>query len=425
MMKRFVVRNAPSESLHPFATSATTDARNSGAVTTSSVLSKIHGNKWFLAFRQILPLYLAIHLAGFVIIACFSVLISHPDFYSTNPPIYTLWQNWDRWDTGHFLFIAENGYTTPMRSAFFPLYPMLIRGTMLFIHSPVIAALLVSNFAGLVMLVVFYQLVCEDFDIERAQRAVLYFSLFPTAFFFLAAYNESLFLCLVLLSFYHMRRGHWWLAGLFGFLAALTRSAGLLLSLPFCYEYFRQHQFQFKNVRFSIISVALVPAGTALFAVYCSIRFGDFLSFSHAQSAWSRQFEPPWYGIVNSIYVVIHSPDFLSFLSLRYLVDLVPDLFILAIIILSVVGPWRFRRDYWAYTIYGIVLYIFSNLAPIVGVYTFPLAAASRYLLEVFPAFIVLASVGKYRIVHFNYLLVAGTSFVALLTLFLMGHWII
>ena len=68
-----------------------------------------------------------------------------------------------------------------------------------------------------------YRLVEEDFDQERAYRTVLYLSVFPTSFFLAAAYNESLFLCFSLLSFYEMRHGRWWLAGLFGFLAGLTR----------------------------------------------------------------------------------------------------------------------------------------------------------------------------------------------------------
>jgi Gpi18-like mannosyltransferase len=65
----------------------------------------------------------------------------------------------------------------------------------------------ISNVAGLVMLMVLYQLVREDFGSEIAERAVLYLAIFPTAFFFAAAYNESLFLCLALLSFYYMRHG--------------------------------------------------------------------------------------------------------------------------------------------------------------------------------------------------------------------------
>lgn len=80
---------------------------------------------------------------------------------------------------------------------------------MVITHNPLIAGLFISNVAGLIMFVVLYQLVKEDFNGERGYHTVLYFSLFPAAFFFAAAYSESLFLCLSVLSFYHIRHGRW------------------------------------------------------------------------------------------------------------------------------------------------------------------------------------------------------------------------
>src|SRR5258707_14025527 len=71
---------------------------------------------------------------------------------------------------------------------------------------------------------------------EVWRRTWLFLCIFPTAFFFFAAYNESLFLLLTASAFLAMRRQKWWLAGILGFLAALTRSAGLFLVIPFLWE---------------------------------------------------------------------------------------------------------------------------------------------------------------------------------------------
>src|SRR5579859_6125894 len=201
--------------------------------------------KWYGAFKQILPTYIATHLAFFVS-SCLAVLFLHPDFDWRSFPLYTLWQSWFRWDTGHFVHISLYGYTDAWRTAFFPLYPLLIKAVAPLTHNPFTAELLISNIALLVVSMVLYQLVCEDFDRERADRTVLYLSVFPTAFFLAVGYNESLFLCLALLCFYQMRHGRWWLAALFGLFASLTRSAGLFLALPFCLEYLRQHQFRWR-----------------------------------------------------------------------------------------------------------------------------------------------------------------------------------
>jgi Gpi18-like mannosyltransferase len=65
------------------------------------------------------------------------------------------------------------------------------------IGDPFIAGLIISNVAGLIGMTVLYQLVKEDFGEDQAVNAVLYFSIFPSAFFLAAAYTESLFLCLV------------------------------------------------------------------------------------------------------------------------------------------------------------------------------------------------------------------------------------
>ena len=36
---------------------------------------------------------------------------------------------WDRWDTGHYVYIASNGYNPNTENpAFFPLYPLIMAG---------------------------------------------------------------------------------------------------------------------------------------------------------------------------------------------------------------------------------------------------------------------------------------------------------
>lgn len=294
---------------------------------------------------------------------------------------------------------------------------------LLLVHDSLIAGLLVSNLADLVLLAVFYQLVREDFDHERAQRAVLYLALFPTAFFLLAAYSESLYLCLALLCFYCLRRKRWWLAGLSGFLASLTRSAGLLLVVPFCYEYLHHHQFHLRKLRFHALSVVLLPLGLACYAAYCFSRFHNPLAFSYAETYWHHHLAAPWMGIILAFQEVAHSPGALSYTSVRSLVDLVPDLLFLALTVLSFVGPWRFPREGRAYALYAAVLFLFLQLFPIAG--PMPLASLSRYVLEIFPAFIILAALGEKRTFHVSWLLMAEAGFFMLMTLFLMRYWIV
>jgi Gpi18-like mannosyltransferase len=379
--------------------------------------------KWYGAFKEVLPTYLGVHLA-FVTVSFFAFIFLTKDFSGDQPRVFMLWRIWHRFDAAYYMNIAAHGYTDPWRTAFFPFYSILERGMMIFTGgNSFVAGLIISDVACLVMLAVLYQLVSEDFDEERARRAVLYLSVFPQAFFFAAAYTESLFLCLILLSFYNMRHQHWWLAGIFGFFASLTRSAGIFLLLPFAYEYVRACQFNLKNIRFSILSAALIPAAIGIFSFYCYQRFGDWLAFSHAEFHWGRELMAPWWAIQHSIQAV-RSSNLLSYQSLHNLTDLLPTLFILVLIILGIVGPWRFSRAHLSYLLYAGVVYLFIQMVPLNWA-TYPVQSFGRYMLMVFPAFIVLAGLGKYRLVHLSYLFVAGSALCCLLTLYLIGRVVI
>ncbi len=382
---------------------------------------KTFGNKWGRALWQILPTYVAIHVACMVA-SGLSVLFVLGDFAPQAYPLNTIWHTWDHWDTGNFENIALHGYSVPTLTAFFPLYPVLMRFIIPITHNVLTAGFIVSNLAGLVISVVLYQIVSEDVGEEQANRAVLYLSLFPSAFFLIAAYNESLFICLTLLSFYNMRHGQWWLAGAFGLLGSLTRSAGIFLMLPFCYEYLRQRQ----KLRLDGLSIILIPTGLGIFGLYCYKRFGDFLIFLRVQSGWYRHFELPWYGMEEAFKASIASPGLLSFQGIHMTMQLGIDLFILVLLVLGLVGPWRFPRSQWSYLVYGFALYIFLNSVPVIGGSTPPYTLKSmiRFMLEIFPAFIVLAKIGKSRFVHMNYLMIAGSLFFFLLTQFLIGRWI-
>jgi len=386
---------------------------------------RLSWQKWASAAVAISPTYVAIHI-GFFLITCLSFLFTHGDFDGFWVQPHDIANAWHHWDTGHYMSISQHGYTEAYRSAFFPLYPLLMRLLTPFTqHDPLLAGLLLSDSAGFFLLIVLYQLVREDFSAERADRTVLYLSLFPTAFFFAAGYTESLFLCLTLFGFYNLRRGNWWLAGAFGFFASLTRSAGIFLLLPFCYEYLRQHEFSLKRVRFDVISGGLIAAGAGFFSLYCYYKFHDFLAFSHAQTYWNHHLALPWVGIIGSINAISISSGIISFQSMRNLLDLVPDLLMLVVIILMFVGPVRFPRSLWSYAIYTAFLYVFLQIFPVGGTGLFPLQSVSRYLLELFPAFILIAAFGKSRMFHMNYLVICGALLFFLLTQFLTGHWVL
>ena len=155
------------------------------------------------------------------------------------PPATQGWHNaidaTERQDAVWYLRLADEGWSTDDASAaFFPLYPLTVRAVALIFPDSwpgdeLLAALLVSNLAFLGALLALFALTAEAFGDRVARRAIVVAAIFPTAFFFLAPYTESLFLLLSILAFREARHDRWGRVAVFGALAALTRSVGILL----------------------------------------------------------------------------------------------------------------------------------------------------------------------------------------------------
>ncbi len=180
------------------------------------------------------------------------------------PGWHNLFTSWERWDGLWFLRIASAGYAVGDGSAaFFPLYPLIVRGFSFALGGhPLGAALIVSNVSCLAAMVTVFRLTEFEFDARRARNTIVLMSLFPTAFFFLAPYTESLFLLLAAGSIYAARRERWILAGLLGALASLTRSVGLVLILVLAAEAIRR--WREREDREPIRLVALLACAAAV-----------------------------------------------------------------------------------------------------------------------------------------------------------------
>lgn len=259
-------------------------------------------------FRYCLAVFLSVRV-GLSVLALLAVaLLPHPsaigEAAGIPPPVNvpgwvapTLtpgWHNlvtaWERFDALWFLRIATAGYTAGDGSAaFFPLYPMLIRiVSPVFGGHPLAAGLLISNAAFLGALVILYFLTSSEFDERIARRTVLYVAIFPTAYFFLAPYSESLFLFLLVASLWAARRGKWPLAGVAGALAAATRNVGVLLILPLVVEGVLQHRERGDRLAPRLLWSGAVAVGTLAYLGFWQGFAGDALAPLHQQATWQR-----------------------------------------------------------------------------------------------------------------------------------------
>lgn len=203
-----------------------------------------------------------------------------------------------QWDGLWYRLIALDGYVGPTesaRAAFWPLYPWLMdAGHRLTGLAPETIGYLISNVGFAVALILLYRLVALDFGTGVARGTLWAIALFPTAFFFTAVYTESLFLLLAVAALLAARTDRWWIAGVAGALAALTRSYGVFLGVPFVILLWQRHRFDLRRWFPAAIPAAFPIFGPAVFAWFLQQTQGNWRAFVDVQAQWNRYQAMPW-----------------------------------------------------------------------------------------------------------------------------------
>ena len=345
--------------------------------------------------------------------------------WSTIPPLadsgpaFPLVGVWQHWDACWYTKIATYGYEPGTNSVnFWPLFPLLtgLVGRLL-LGSMALGGLLVSAVAYVAAMTGLRRLVSVDVDDETAATTVVAISIFPTAFFFFAPFTESLFLALAVWSILGARRRLWLLAGLAGLLAALTRIQGVFLVLPLAWEALQAWREAGWRIGKPIFPLAgrIVPPGLAALAPLAG--FVGFMLVSAAvagqtpldtQDAWGgKNFHPPWEVAAASWdWAVSHHDPLQAF-----------NLFTL--ILFAVVSLVGIRRVPVAYSLYAIpqIVLLATRIQPT------PLTSTARYLLVVFPVFVILALV-KDRWLRFAWAVASLMLLALLLQTFMQGGYV-
>jgi hypothetical protein len=256
------------------------------------------------------------------------------------------------------------------------------------------AGLIISNVALVAACFALRRLVALDDDDATAGRAVRYLILFPTAFILSGVFSESLFLALSLAAFLAVRKDRLVLAGVAGYLAALTRPVGVFLLLGLVLAYGKERRDRGQPVSLRVAWLALVPLGLATFAAYNFVLTGNALAFARIQTSWDHTIRSPFTVLVQGLAEEDVNARFSAWLTL------------LALVLLAAGA----RRLGLAYSALGFVFI----LLPLAG----GLQSMPRYLLAVFPIPILLAVFTKNRRVD-----EALTAGLALLQGFLMVFW--
>lgn len=224
----------------------------------------------------------------------------------------------------------------------------------------------------------FDRLLCLDYSEEFSYFVILVFLSFPFSFFLFLPFTETLFLLLTFSAFYFARKSRWGLSLVLAFLAALTRQFGVVVLVSILVEFINSTGYKILYRKKQIFLVFL-SAMTALFVIWWQLGFLDKSNITAVIRHWRVTFIPFPISILYSLKALLRFPfSYFSYLLLYGMVFLV----------ITLVSFKRLRLSYYIFLTLTLVA-IFSKQD-----FGLPLTySLGRYLLTLFPVFIVLTEV--------------------------------
>ncbi|MBF9017770.1 MULTISPECIES: mannosyltransferase family protein [unclassified Oceanispirochaeta] len=213
-----------------------------------------------------------------------------------------------RWDASWYIRIIDKGYDlVPWNHykgdaanwAFFPLYPWSVSvfKTMSGL-STIKSGFLMSNILFFISQIYVYKYLVLTRNKEIALTAVILFIMGPYNFYFSTLYTESLFVMLLVMSFYYMKKENWYACALSTAFLSATRGTGVLFFIPLLINILLKEFKSTKNIFVVIKNIIMnhkklfvlicAPAGLFMYMTFLYFHMGDPFGFFHVEIAWNR-----------------------------------------------------------------------------------------------------------------------------------------
>ncbi len=221
------------------------------------------------------------------------------------------------WDGDWFMRVATEGYPHTYSYdasgqmvgnglAFFPAYPLLIRGLWKLGVPADIAALSISWLAGALAAALLYLLGTALADRRVGLALSMLFAAQPMSVVLSMGYSESLFSAFVIGMFYAAYRRAFLVAGLLGLGAALTRPTGLAAAVGLAVAAMLALRAGTVPAWRAVTGALLALAGVPAYLLWVANRVGDLNAWFSIQTAgWGTTFDwgrSTW----NFLYTAIH-----------------------------------------------------------------------------------------------------------------------
>ncbi|MGW6131517.1 hypothetical protein ACWFNE_15965 [Cellulomonas sp. NPDC055163] len=306
---------------------------------------------------------------------------------------------WYQYDAGWYYEIATTGYRyTPGQQssiAFFPVYPLSVRGLGNLVGDHQVAAWVVAVLAGAASVLLFGRWAWARLSRPAALTALAVLMLYPYAFYLDGAmYADSTFLLSAIGAFVLLEGRRYWLAGLVGALATAGRPVGVAVAIglvvrtlellaqdraraadpdaPAVRPSWRELVGAVRDVRLRQAGVLASVLGLVAWCTFLWLEFGNPVAFVEVESApgWDQGVGPrTWFKVVY-LGTLVNGP-----LKMTGLLTAQALACLCAVLLL----PRVWRRLGWGYLAYAAVVLAI----PIIGTKDF--MGTGRYVLVAFP----------------------------------------
>lgn len=289
------------------------------------------------------------------------------------------------WDGAWYYRIIRAGYPSVVppdvtydmpeaRAAFFPVFPMLVRGADAVLPGGDVFAGVVVNFLlGAAAVYLVGVLARELFDERVAYRAMLLVTFFPGSFVLSFTYSEASLLVVAAACLLLLQRRQWLGAGVLAAVGTAARPNGIAL-VAACAVAALLAIRERREWR-SLVAPVLAPLGFVGFQLYLRVHTGEWAWFRVQSEAWDEGTSFGFTAIKNTIEAFIH--------PLASPTDIITAVSVVVMFVM-VAMMWR-RRLPWPVVAYTAVVLALMVLPSTV-------TARPRFLYTAFPAFISVAA---------------------------------
>jgi Gpi18-like mannosyltransferase len=321
-----------------------------------------------------------------------------------------------RFDSAWYNEIIQTGYSyNPEKQsnvAFFPLYPILVKAiASLTSLSVPIAGLLLSNLCLIFALIFVYKISNIYLNKRGSEKVLILMLVFPTSFFYSCFYTESLYLLTTAACFYFFLNKKYFWSGFFGFFASLTRVTGVIIFLAFAIELLWKYLKKKELPRRESLFLLLIPCGLIAYMVFLAWKFNEPLAFIKVQDLWGRD---------ERVFPLITLINYWRNINFMFAKD--------------ANNAVRLLNTFFSFSFLGILLFsivkkplnisllIFAFLSFFLPLSTGTTESMMRYMMTIFPIFIILGYWSQKNRYFYGFLLFLFTYFLSILFLW-YGNW--